>query len=278
MKINNPKFKREVKRISTQCLNLKIPIRRLFNIFDTIKVSNQRFKVSPHHFWKEFKEQGWEPETFDNFKRNITKETTFIDLGAWVGVTSIWASVIGCKKIYAVEANPRSYALLKKTISANQSLQEIISLSNHCISNVNGSIVKFGKKLSSTSRITKGGHYSVKTITLKNYINAIGSLDNVFLKIDIEGAEEQILDDLNALKKSIQHLKIFLALHPDFWKDKRSTCTALIEVCKEFKMSLPDGDPMTLSQLEEMVMTDEKFPHWGTSYGNFFEIMLSSDG
>ena len=112
------KLKREFKRLYSQYLNRVVEIKRILNKFETIEVSNEEFKVSPHEFWREFRRDGWEHETHDNFRRNITNETTFLDVGAWVGICSMWASVIGCKKIYAIEANPKSYELLTKTINA----------------------------------------------------------------------------------------------------------------------------------------------------------------
>jgi len=271
------KLKREIIRLYSQCLNRIVEIKRIFNKFETIEVSDEEFKVTPHEFWREFRRDGWERETYDNFRRNITEETTFLDLGAWVGICSMWASVIGCKKIYAIEANPKSYELLTKTINANRSLRELITLTNQCISNVNGDIVKFGKKLSSNSMISKEGHYEVTTITLTKYINDIGSLDNVFLKIDIEGAEELIIKDFSILKDLIKDLKIFLALHPSFWKNKKLTCSELLNVCKDFKLSHPSGENLSVSRLKEMIMTDQDFPEWGTPYGNLFEIMLSNN-
>lgn len=269
------KLKREFKRPFNQLLNLFVSCKRYCGFYDKICISNTFFIVSPHEFWREFKRDGWEPDTFKCFKAHLNRDVTFVDIGAWVGLCSMWATVIGCKKIYAVEANQRSYKFLQKTIDANRELENLVSLSNLCISNVNGATVRFGRKLSSNSMISSEGHYSVTTTTLSAYINHIGIFDNLFLKIDIEGAEELILDEFNFLGESIEGLKIFLALHPPFWEDKESTCLKLLNVCKNFKVTLPSGSAISDSRLQEMVLTEDDFPEWGTPYGNLFEILLS---
>tara|TARA_B100001027_G_scaffold88323_1_gene60607 strand:- start:38 stop:616 length:579 start_codon:yes stop_codon:yes gene_type:complete len=189
----------------------------------------------------------------------------------------MWASEIGCKKIHAVEANPISYKLLQKTINANKSLRELVTLSNKCVSNEDGDIVKFGKKISSNSMISKEGHYEVSTISLRSYINDIGIFNNIFLKIDIEGAEQLILEDLKIVSKSVKNLNIFLAVHPPFWDNKTLTCEKLMSICKGLKMTSPSGDDLCESKLQKMIMTNQDFPKWGTLYGNFFEIMLSNE-
>lgn len=249
----------------------------LLNKFEVISVSGKKFKVIPHVFWSEFRKGDWEPQTYDNFERNISEQTTFVDLGAWLGVCSIWASAIGCKKIYTIEANPESYALLKKTFNANEDLKGLIDLFNYCVTNQNNGIVKFGRKTSSASRISQEGHYEVETITLRTFFEKNEITEDVFLKMDIEGAEELALEDLLFFEKGIANFKVYLALHPPFWKNKKATCARLMEVCKEFKVSLPSGERLEVSQLEEMVMSDEEFPAWSPSGGNFFEIMLSNN-
>ena len=268
---------RETKRLYNHVLNLIVLIKRTLDIFDSIQVDSIKFKVIPHHFWREFKKDGWEPETYNCFKKNIKDNTTFIDIGAWVGVTLIWASVLGSKKIFAIEANPRSYKLLLKTINANDSLRESVTILNKCISDSSGDFVNFGKKLSSNSMISDKGDYRVETISLTKYLNLIKAQSNVFLKIDIEGAEELIIKDLILLKNTIKDIKIFLALHPNFWKNKTLACSEILNLGKYFKITYPSGEIMSLQRLEEMIMTENEFPEWGTSYGNLFEIMLISD-
>lgn len=270
------KLIREIKRLQIQILNLIIILKRILNIFDIIEIENFKFKVTPHHFWREFKKDGWEPETYESFKKNINHETTFIDIGAWVGVTTIWASLLGCKKIFSVEANPRSYKLLLKTIHANKTLNDFVTLTNKCISNSNGEMIKFGRKLSSNSMISDKGDYQVETITLPNYIKDINNLNHVFIKIDIEGAEELVIKDLVLLKNSIKNLKILLALHPSFWKNKKLVCSEILELSKEFQITYLSGENLPNERLEEMIMTKEKFPGWGTPYGNLFEIILDN--
>ena len=240
---------------------------------EQIDVDGVSFSVSPHRFWKQYRKSGWEPKTYETFRRNLTDDIIYVDIGAWVGITLMWARVLGTKKIYAVEANPESYELLSYTVMENQLLKSCVDLTNVCVTNKDAELVRFGRGLSSASRIIKDGDYSVSTTTLSSYLNKNNLSENLFIKIDIEGAECLLMDDLvNVLKLGN---KCFLALHPLFWEDKVASHDLIIESLKEFYLFNNEGKRLEIKELSKMILSEEKYPTWGTSIGNFFEILVT---
>ena len=239
-----------------------------------IEVDNQEFEVPNHWFWKQYKESEWEKDTFLTFKKHLNSKITFIDVGAWVGVTSMYAYKCDCKKIYSIEANPKSFEILRGVKELNLDLATHMSIKNVCITDSDDQIIKFGHKTSSASRITEDGEYSVKTQTILSYLNEnrIDHSNNIFLKVDIEGSEINIIRNLSSLIKG--NNKMLLALHPPFWESLQSGCETIMNSIKDKKLFSVKGESISHKNLEHMILTEEKFPKWGTSYGNFFEILV----
>lgn len=239
-----------------------------------INVEGNQFIVPDHWFWKEYNSIGWERDTLNTFKKHIDTNTHFIDIGAWLGVTSLYAMQCGCKKINAVEANPKSYALMCKMLKWNN-LQDLIDIKQICITDKNGEIVKFGKATSSASRILQNGEYTVSTQTLFSYIQEIieDTYKHFFLKVDIEGSESLIIDQIDNLFK-IYKIKVFLALHPQFWSNKNEVIENIRSYFRHKTIFLSSGKQISINILTDMLYSTNKYPEWGTKFGNFFEVLV----
>ena len=74
----------------------------------TIKVNDFNFIVLNHWFWEKFNEN-WEPQTLNFFKRNLVKGRDYLDIGAWVGPTSLIATALGAGKVKIIEPNPMNF-------------------------------------------------------------------------------------------------------------------------------------------------------------------------
>ena len=239
-----------------------------------IDVHGQKFQVSHHWFWDQYDESGWEPNTYSTLKKYLNEETKFVDIGAWVGLTSMWANTLGVKQVYAIEANPKSYELLLRTINNNTNLLSTVELTNVCITDKDEEFVRFGRDLSSASRLDITGEYQVKTSRLKTYIDQRALKENLFIKVDIEGAELLILQDLHEILCGRN--KAFMALHPTFWSDKQSGHDLILDFLKDFSVYNDEGVILDLDELSAMILTKDEYPSWGTPHGNFFEILIES--
>lgn len=133
-----------------------------------------------------------------NFER-IEKIKTIVDLGANIGISSIYfGNSFPESKIYAVEPEPNNFEMLLRNIELNKS-ENIIPI-NAAVWNKNENLTissEFRDKLSWSSQTipsADSNKVSIKGVTLDSLIKKykISKID--ILKIDIEGAEEQIFN------------------------------------------------------------------------------------
>ncbi len=243
-----------------------------------VQVNDTSFNVMNHWFWRKFKRKNWEPQTYQLMNKYLSPEKNYIDVGTWIGPTILFATEIGAKKIYGVEANPVTYEILSKNSQMNQVVSEKLSLYNLCITDVDGGKVDFGGKkdadASSASSI-RGNAWQIPSSTIctwmkKNKINGFN-----FIKIDIEGAESLIEKDMQILS-SQKDLVVLLSLHPPFWENKEEIAETVAGYCSLFDVYTVNEEKLEIDELKEMMLTSVRKPKWGTKYGNFFEVLLKS--
>lgn len=138
--------------------------------------------------------------------KNIGRINTVIDLGAYIGDFSIWASKkYNPEKIVAVEPDPKLIKLLRENIKRNN-IQKKISIYEKAILDENKSAALKRGRVDSMSSVTKAPSGNIQGITLNKLMDQenIEILD--FLKIDIEGNEKFILtkENQNLFKERIK--------------------------------------------------------------------------
>lgn len=236
-----------------------------------LAVGEQTYELAPHWFWDQFA-NGWELETLEVLRRYLKPDQNYVDIGAWIGPTILYAHAVGCRRIFAVEANPPSFGQLVRNVSLNPELQKSVHVSNCCISDCRGEIT-FGSEEATSAASIKGGVFRVPAFTLRDYLS-LYSISNVsLLKIDIEGSEHRLLGDVEFLAKEF-HCPIFLSLHPQFYTDRSELWDFMMEVQQHYSAFDAHEMPVSFDQLREMIFSTEERPRWGTDYGNFFEILL----
>jgi len=171
----------------------------------------------------------WENDTFEVFDKYLKKDKTFIDIGGWIGTTCIYGSRKS-KHVYVVEADKTSFRDLTTNCKINCDNTTLI---NRAIFNVNDTDIVFGKNQfltnsslnDSTSQISintgippQDGQYIIKTITIKTIIETynINPHEISLIKVDIEGGEEHILDDLYAIHKEY-NIPLYVSFHYSWW-------------------------------------------------------------
>ena len=182
------------------------------------------------HFWKNIY-SNWENETFNIFDNYLDEEKIFIDIGGWIGTTSMYGSRKS-KHVYCVEADGKSFIDLRNNCEINCDAN--CTLINNAIYSVDNIELKFGrnkflnnsKMNDSTSQIYLSDELSdefeiVKTITLNSIIQKynINPYEVSLIKVDIEGGEEYILDDLFYILKKY-NTPLYISFHYDWWKNK----------------------------------------------------------
>jgi FkbM family methyltransferase len=171
------------------------------------------------YFWKDIYPT-WENETFDIFDKYLDKNKQFLDIGAWVGVTALYASRLS-SYVVCVEADPISIIKLQHNINTNI-LDTNIDIENSAIYSESTNIL-FGPNSTSLrsqfndsmSQIkltqTKDSDILTKTITLDQIIKKYNLNNLSLIKVDIEGGEEY---------SKLNNVPVYLSFHYDWWNDK----------------------------------------------------------
>lgn len=145
---------------------------------------------------------------------NKMKNRNVIDIGANVGAFSILAAHLGAKKIISVEPAKKSYDDFVENIKKSE-LKSIVALKN-IVSDKNG----IKAKISLCEEGTSNSQYNIEkdfeevdTITLSEILSQLEG-DRIFLKMDCEGSEYDIL--LNATPKEMDRInEIVMEVHTD---------------------------------------------------------------
>ena len=168
----------------------------------------------------------WENETFTIFDKFLDKNKILIDIGGWIGTTCMYGARKS-KHVYVVEADKQSYTFLTKNCLLNN---KNVTCINNAIYNETDIDIFFGKnkflensKLNdSTSQVYKTDTkdcYSIKCIRVKDLIDKYQIEFISLIKVDIEGGEEHILDDLFEIKKNF-NIPLYISFHYSWWENK----------------------------------------------------------
>jgi FkbM family methyltransferase len=168
------------------------------------------------------------------FDQLLTRGGTFIDGGAWNGCTSAYVAQ-RCGHVVAVEADPLSARAFRRNMHLNcrnVDLVEAAICARGCPDNALFGRNKFipGTWNQSISQTRPDGvalfddDIAVPTTTLDSILSlAPTKIDLV--KVDIEGGEEALLQELLALRGH----QILLSFHLTWWKDQDLTRFDLTE-------------------------------------------------
>ncbi|MEX1131731.1 MAG: FkbM family methyltransferase [Flavobacteriales bacterium] len=173
-------------------------------------------------FWEKMGNGTWEPETLQFLDRTITPDSVFIDIGAWIGPTSLFAASKGAK-CHSFEPDPVAFAKFKNNIATNGSeITQRITANNVAVTSHGETVqlftrFEFGDSGSSLLDRLKaeGSSVSVGSIKLMDYIRQNGLTRIDLVKMDIEGGEFQLLPELRQVLTQYKPV-LFLALHPHY--------------------------------------------------------------
>lgn len=162
----------------------------------------------------------------DYFFQTANNEPVIIDCGANIGMSVLFFKFIypNCS-IVAFEPNPEAFYLLKKNVEQNN--LENVKLYNLALSDKEGEIDFFvgnNEAILLASVIEeRGGNkvFKIKSDKLSNYLDAKVDL----IKMDIEGSENQVLNDLMATGTITIAENYIIEYHHRISKQKSSLST-----------------------------------------------------
>lgn len=190
------------------------------------------------YFVQNFSKEGWERETFNVFKDCANLEKCVIDIGAWIGPTSIWLSK-NFKHVFAIEADPIALLALRDNLK-NSGCNNVTIIDSPI--SAKSEKVYFGRNSfngnslgSSTSQMKMEKKFEddteLNSITLSQILDMVDPSEISLIKVDIEGGEELIMEDL--FKTCAKHkIDLYLAFHTKWWQDKNfSRFESLYAMC-----------------------------------------------
>jgi FkbM family methyltransferase len=166
-------------------------------------------------FYRRLVSGSWEPGTFRLLARHLDRETVFVDIGAWIGVTSFYAAEIA-KSVAAVDPDPTCAALLRRLAQRlpnvtvlSGALSDRRSVSVHAVKG-------FGSSETSILPIGNGECTTAEGVSLREIMEHAKGAPCV-VKVDIEGYEYEMAQHLAQLTrypaKALQ-----IAVHPQLFE------------------------------------------------------------
>lgn len=145
------------------------------------------------------------------------KDKSIVDVGAYVGDSVFVLNQLKPKHIYAFEANPKNYDMLKQTIKLNN-LSNVIPENTALGDKVNGKIfISDDEACSSISNADGSNMIACKMTTLDDYVEKHPDMEVNLIKVDIEGAEQSFLK--GAIKTLKKHKPVLIMSIYHNWSD-----------------------------------------------------------
>lgn len=146
----------------------------------------------------------------------VEEGDVFVDLGANIGISSYYASKAGAGKIYCFEPDRHVLSMLEKNLTKHH-----VSF-NYAISDTK-TVLELYNWPHNDSNV--GPKYKIESVTLDEVYQLVGEPVIDYLKIDIEGFEENLFDRVS--RNTIGHIKkMFIEYH---WDDKTSLFVEKLE-------------------------------------------------
>ncbi len=198
--------------------------------------NNVTFEVVPgtqnDGFWQN---DGWENETYSVLGQYLRKDKVYIDVGAWIGPTVLYASQLS-KKVYTFEPDPVTWDELSRNIALNgytNVFPQNVALSDKNETIQMGSDNRLGESVTRAGNFNNGTQFTINTISTDEFLLSLGNeLDEVnFVKVDIEGGE------INVCKSSVLRsakIPMLLSIHPPMIAGYRDKVNSIVELASAY--------------------------------------------
>lgn len=166
----------------------------------------------------------WEPETFTVFEWMTSKQevSVVLDIGAYIGLTAVWLCA-NFDHVVCVDADRESVKSLKNNLDAsgctNYTVVEkaVYSASDKKLAFGPNKFIQNSQLNDSTSQLkekkSQQYDYEITTVSIADLVSEFPSTG--FIKCDIEGGEEHILENLFE-----QKIPMYISFHISWWTDK----------------------------------------------------------
>ncbi len=238
-----------------------------------IQLHGRDYKLQPEDrkFWRKVAANQWEPHTFAILDKFLEKSSVFVDLGAWIGPTVIYAAA-RCQQVYCFEPDPFAYERLLGNLRQNDidnvtSFHGAVYTRNGTV-NISNPEGDFGN---SETRIVTNDNKGIPVpcLTFEHARELLGIATIDLIKIDIEGAEFELLPNMKQFLMA-NRPSLYLSTHtPLFDKagrlDKMRIIAELADIysyCLDRHLQPLNRDDLFSSQFVDnycdLILTDKK--------------------
>ncbi|MDP2628682.1 MAG: FkbM family methyltransferase, partial [Nanoarchaeota archaeon] len=174
---------------------------------------------------------------FKIFNRFLDKKHSYIDLGSWIGSTVLYGSQLS-KYCYAIDSDAIAMNILNHNLKLNPKIKNKVKTFEICISNKKGYEFlgnnRRGFGDSTSSIFLEDNKHKIKCISFKKFLEKEKITNCNFIKIDVEGAEIKILQNIKQYLKK-EKPTIHLSLHPWLFKNLNKDSTKILDSINSYR-------------------------------------------
>ena len=165
----------------------------------------------------------WEPETFRVLYQEVTSDVSYVGVGEWCGVTGLFAGQRAKRTVF-VEPDPLAHSELKMNVKLGMSRGGMsnVDIDIRCVSSPQqrGKVTMYGNGSSTSSLLPnipwlEGSQtFDATCVTLQDLFDQYQLSGNVFIKMDIEGAEASVVPTLLSWLSGLETKpSLFISFH-----------------------------------------------------------------
>jgi len=258
-----------------------------------VNVSDVKYDIGEESIAKQLALDGIrEPGATEYFRRYIKNCKVFFDIGANIGYYTLIAACEMPDKslIYALEPSRKNMELLKRNILIN-GYEKKVKLFQLAVSNKKDKIDFFESPMSNLNTTYKSELINKKQIPFKNkyQVDAV-TVDGFFadknlpdfIKMDIEGAEVEVIDGMREVLSTAKKLTLFIEIHPQLLQNTKLMRDFLIKLKNfgfEIKVAVSHDDfyrkAVNISKIEHITISelvkDKRVVQGTTAFEVFFD-------
>lgn len=190
-----------------------------------------RLHAEDETFWRRVAAGEWEPDTFHVLARCLRSDSVYVDAGAWIGATALFAAA-RCRKVYCIEPDAAAYERLLFNLRVNHTSN---ALPLHAALGTANTRVQIGCARGLGKSMTRvqvagenaGGESApALSLTPSRFMDWWGIEKIDVLKIDIEGGEFDLaaaLPKIFTRTKPLLHLSLHAPLFAPAMRRKKLT-------------------------------------------------------
>ncbi len=195
--------------------------------------------------------------------------TAFIDIGAWLGVTTLYAGFLGASRVLSLEADPRAFEELFANVKLNPAVAERTWVYRHCVSDraevrsvksVLGSTVHalgvWDPKTAPADEAEVSWQVPCSTLPTLAQAHALAPVEVGLVRLNAAPGTELhiaggLLDWVSSVPAGAPKPAVWMTLHSHKWGDKTLGHHAVMPLVRAYKFAYNSRlEPLDLSFAE----------------------------